>query len=224
MRKTPGWILVSLMVLILPAAAAAADPGWPGLRGPDFDGSVRDARLFPGESAGLKVGWKTPLGSGYSSMAVAGGRVVTMFADGERDVVAAFEMESGDELWRYAFAETYPGHDESHDGPISTPVLGGNRVFGLGPWGHLFAVNAENGKAIWTKHLVKDFESPKPHFGFTTSPLLVEDILVVEIGAPEGKAIAGFSAISERPAASIRRLKIESPLPPITTNLPSSQR
>ena len=138
MRKIPGWFLVNLMILSLPAASALADAGWPGLRGPDSNGAVHDARLFPGASAGLKVGWKRALGSGYSSVAVADGRVVTMFADGENDVVAAFDLESGDELWRYAFGETYPGHDGSHDGPISTPVIGGGRVFGLGPWGHLF--------------------------------------------------------------------------------------
>ena len=194
MRKTPGWFLVNLMILSLPAASVLADAGWPGLRGPDSNGAVHDARLFPSASAGLKVGWKRPLGSGYSSVAVADGRVVTMFADGENDVVAAFDMESGDELWRYAFAETYPGHDGSHDGPISTPVIGGGRVFGLGPWGHLFAVNAEDGKVLWTRHLVEDFESVTPHYGFATSPLLVEDILVLEMGAAEGKAVAGFSA------------------------------
>ncbi len=100
MRKIPGWFLVSLMILSLPAASALADAGWPGLRGPDSNGAVHDARLFPGASAGLKVGWKRALGSGYSSVAVADGRVVTMFADGESDVVAAFDLESGDELWR----------------------------------------------------------------------------------------------------------------------------
>lgn len=194
MRKMPRRIFISLSFLTLSAATAFAGAGWPGLRGPDFNGAVHAARLFPGESAGLKVSWKRPLGSGYSSMAVGDGRVVTMFADGEKDVLAAFDQESGDELWRYVIGKTYPGHDGSHDGPISTPTMGEGRVFGLGPWGHLFAVNAEDGKVLWTRHLVKDFESTKPHYGFATSPLLVEDTLVVEIGAAEGKAIAGFSA------------------------------
>ena len=76
-------------------------------------------------------------------LAVGEGRVVAMFADGDADLLAAFDPESGDELWRYRIADTYRGHDGSHDGPISTPLMAGDRVYGLGPRGHLFAVDAD---------------------------------------------------------------------------------
>ena len=52
----------------------------------------------------------------------------------------------------------------------------------------LFAVNADSGKEIWSTHLVDDHGSKKPHYGFTTSPLMAEGVLVVEIGAEDGKS------------------------------------
>nr|NIM01482.1 PQQ-binding-like beta-propeller repeat protein [Acidobacteriota bacterium]NIM63050.1 PQQ-binding-like beta-propeller repeat protein [Acidobacteriota bacterium]NIO59927.1 PQQ-binding-like beta-propeller repeat protein [Acidobacteriota bacterium]NIQ30994.1 PQQ-binding-like beta-propeller repeat protein [Acidobacteriota bacterium]NIQ86122.1 PQQ-binding-like beta-propeller repeat protein [Acidobacteriota bacterium] len=180
---------VSLFVL---AGSASADIDWPGLRGPHFDGSVRDATLTVSADTGLTVGWSRAIGSGYSSVAVANGRVVTMHVGGENDVVSAFDTTSGEELWRYEIGKTYVGHDGSHDGPISTPLLSGNRVFGLGAWGKLFALDAADGNEIWSTHLVDDHAAQKPHYGFTTAPILIDEVLVVQLGAEEGKAVAGF--------------------------------
>jgi len=180
------------LAFLLLASSSAALADWPGFRGPDSTGAATSAALFKDDGAGLAVGWKVALGSGYSSLAVADGRVVAMFAAGEHDAVAAFDQATGDELWRYEIAEAYNGHDGSHDGPISTPLIADGRVYGLGAWGHLFAVDAATGKPVWAKHIVDDLGAKKPHYGFTSSPLMSDGVLVVEIGNPEGKAIAGF--------------------------------
>ena len=176
----------------LTASAAMAGTPWPGLRGPNHDGSV-DAKLFEGDTASLEVAWKVDLGSGYSSVVVSGPRVVTLFADGDTDYIGAFDTESGKELWRYGFSETYPGHDGSHDGPISTPWVEGDKVYGLGPYGQLFALDVTTGKELWATDLSKDYEAPKPHYGFTSSPVVVGDVLVVQVGGGEGKSVAGFN-------------------------------
>ena len=181
-------LFCAFSALALPAQAA---DGWPGFRGPDSNGAV-DGLLLGDASSALAVGWKRALGSGYSSVVVGDGKVVAMFAAGDADVVAAFDVGSGDELWRYRIADAYKGHDGSHDGPISTPLIAGGRVFGLGAWGHLFAVDAANGKPVWTTQVVDDHGAVKPYYGFTSSPILVDGVLVVEIGAPEESAIAGF--------------------------------
>jgi len=186
--------MIGMSVLCgVPGTSFGAESGWPGLRGPSHDGAVRNARLFAGgDRAALALGWKRALGSGYSSVAAGDGRVVTMFASGDADVAAAFDAADGSELWRYRIGDAYKGHDGSHDGPISSPWLSGGRVYGLGPNGHLFALDAASGKVIWTKNLTEDLSAQKPHYGFATSPLLVDRVLVVEIGAGQGKAIAGF--------------------------------
>jgi enterochelin esterase-like enzyme/outer membrane protein assembly factor BamB len=187
------WLLPALAAVVAAPGAAAPD-SWPGLRGPDHAGGVLQASLFTGKETGLEIGWKRALGSGYSSVAVSGGKVVTMFADGEADVLAAFDTGSGEELWRYRVGDTYPGHDGSHDGPISTPLIGDGRVYGLGPRGHLFAVDLGTGEEIWAKDLVEDQQADPPYYGFGTTPALLDGVLVVEIGSPEGRAVAGFDA------------------------------
>ncbi len=64
----------------------------------------------PGEGPlALELRWKRDLGSGYSGIAVAEGLLVTVFEAGERDVVAAFDPESGEERWRYDLAPEVPG-------------------------------------------------------------------------------------------------------------------
>lgn len=200
MRGSRVWLSVAaglaLGALTLPLQAEPdnVEAGWPGFRGPRADGSVEGGRNFEKGTVGATIGWKHELGSGYSALAVGNEGVVATFASGDDDVLAAFDPETGEERWRYRIAKTYPGHDGSHDGPISTPCLSGGRVFGLGPWGHLFAVDGETGKPLWATHLVEDHGGKKPHYGFTSSPVLIDGVLVVGLGGEKEKAFAGFDA------------------------------
>jgi outer membrane protein assembly factor BamB len=185
--------------LLLAAASsipAAAGDVWPGLRGPSYDGAVRGARLFAGELDKLEITWKRELGAGYPVVAADDKRLVTAFQSGERDFLAAFDPGSGDELWRYDLDKAWAGHTGSHDGPIATPALADGRVFGLSPRGQLVALDAANGALLWRKHLVDDFGAEAPFYGFATSPLVAGEVVVVQIGAGEGKSIAGFDVAS----------------------------
>ncbi len=173
----------------LPASAT-----WPGLRGPSHDGAVHDAQLFKGDGGELAIGWKRELGSGYSVVTVDGQRIIAAFQAGTEDVVAAFDLEHGDELWRQAIGEAYKGHDGSHDGPIATPALAEGRVYVLSPAGGLFAFDAGNGRELWSLNLVEDLEAEAPFYGFSSSPLYVDGVLVVQIGAGEGKTFGGFDS------------------------------
>jgi outer membrane protein assembly factor BamB len=78
-----------------------------------------------------------------------GDRAYTLeLKDGVDDAVA-FDAQSGREVWRARIAETYRGHDGSHDGPIGTPAIDGNDLAALGPHGHLVMLNAIDGKERW---------------------------------------------------------------------------
>ncbi len=192
LRRRP--LTLALLLVAISARPAPADdvPEWAGFRGPGVDGVARDAGAL-GDFArlGLKVAWKTRIGSGYSGIAIAGGRAITQYADGASDVIAAFDAESGEKLWSYPFAETYAGHDGSHDGPIATPLVAGGRVVGLGPRGQLFALDLETGRELWKTHLVDDHGAKKPHYGFGTSPIAAGGLVILELGG-DGTAMAAF--------------------------------
>ena len=179
---------------LLAAAGLAGEPAdWPGLRGPSHDGAVRDAVLFPDGDPGLEVLWKRPIGPGYPVPVTDGEIVIAAFQSEGSDVVAAFDGATGDERWRYAVAEGHAGHTGSHDGPIATPALAEGRVFALGPRGDLVALDAQTGDLLWAKHLVDDLQAEAPYYGFASSPVVAGDVLVVEIGAGEGRTVAGFA-------------------------------
>ncbi|MEM7587911.1 MAG: PQQ-binding-like beta-propeller repeat protein [Acidobacteriota bacterium] len=190
-------LLAALTALLLgssafPAAAESQDGAqqWAGYRGPGVIGVAQD-ELSDFGKLGLKVAWKTEIGSGYSGIAVAEGKAVTMYSEGESDVMAAFDIRDGRKLWTYAFAPIYTGHDGSHDGPIATPLIADGRVFGLGPRGQFFGLDANTGRELWKRHLADDHGATKPHYGFGTSPILEGDTLLLQLGG-EGQAMAGF--------------------------------
>ena len=190
-RCRPVAALLALGVFAAVSPPAVADD-WPGFRGVNVDGISTERDVFPADGKfSLKIAWKVPLGSGYSSVAVAGGRVVTAFAAGDDDMLAAFSQKDGSELWRIKLDATYVGHDGSHTGPISTPLIAGDRVFALAPRGRLVAVGVADGKLLWESNLVNDFGAEKPHYGFTTSPLIENGVLIVALGSEEG-SIGGF--------------------------------
>jgi len=166
------------------------DAGWPGFRGATADGTT-GARAFSDAGIGLEVAWKRPIGTGYSGVSVGNGKIVTMFVDGEEDVIAAYDPANGEELWKFPIGPTYIGHDGSFDGPMSTPLIHGTLVIGLSGWGRLFALDMLAGEPVWSTDLVEDHGAVLPEYGFATSPLLHDGTLVVQIGAPDA-TIAGF--------------------------------
>jgi enterochelin esterase-like enzyme/outer membrane protein assembly factor BamB len=184
---TPALFLIAASILVNPARAqeraASATPR--------HDGSTTASR-FGADPGAMAVRWRAELGSGYSGVAVAAGRAVTMFSNGPSDVLAAFDTETGKETWRVTIAERHVGLDGSFDGPISTPVVAAGSAFALGPLGHLVAVDLADGRVQWRTDLRDLVKAPMPHYGFASSPLVAGGVLVVQVGAGGGQAIAGF--------------------------------
>jgi hypothetical protein len=196
------------------AAAAAVEREWPSLRGPRHDGSAAAGTRFGGSDGNMAIRWRARIGSGYSGVAVGSGRAVTMFADGGQDVAVAFAVASGKEAWRLTVSETLKGLDGSFDGPISTPVVADGRAFVLGPRGHLVAADLATGRVLWRADLVARDGARKPHYGFATSPIVVNGVLVAEIGGEAGRAAAGFDPATGRRlwTAGDDRVQYQSPV------------
>jgi outer membrane protein assembly factor BamB len=168
---------VATAATAVPPAPTLAE--WPGFRGPGRDGIVRGTRVATDWSATPPVVlWRRAVGPGWSSFAVAGNRVYTQEQRGDDEVVACYDASSGAPLWhhrdRARFWESNGGA-----GPRGTPTLSGGRVYALGGTGIVNALDAATGARVWSRNTASDTGAKVPMWGFSGSPIVVDDLVVV---------------------------------------------
>ena len=191
---------VAVCALLPLAGVTNAGAGdWPQWRGPNHDGSVSGQGVFDAGHFGLELAWKKPLGSGYSSISVADGRAVTMFSDGERDNLIALDAATGEELWRLPIAASYPALSTAAPGPAGTPTIHEGIVYALGPWGQLMAVGLDDGTLIWTRKIDEQGGAKRPRNGFTTTPTIAGDLVIVQTGGPGGYSLSAYDRLTGQP-------------------------
>ncbi len=176
-------------------AVSGGDRDWPQFRGMERGGVSQEKGLLDGwGESGPDMIWKKPLGSGFSGMTIAGGRLFTLFGGesdgGRREFAGSFDLETGSERWRVELGEEF--EDEFGNGPRATPTHEAGMVYALGSRGRLLALDADSGAVRWEKDFPADFGSEVPRWGFSSSPLVEGDLLLVEIGGGEGKAFAAL--------------------------------
>jgi outer membrane protein assembly factor BamB len=112
---------------------------------------------------------------------------------GEKDdasVVEAFSAAEGQPLWSSKVGKTGKTGCCSGPGPRCTPTVAKGLVFGVDQWGELVCVNAADGKEHWRKSYEKDFGGSRPEWGFSESPLVDGDQVIVTPGGPQGAIVA----------------------------------
>ncbi len=165
---------------------------WTQYLGPHRDGSIAAPKQF-GEQVTLERIWVKPLGSGFSGIVVGKGRLFTMHTAGEMDALSCFEAETGKLHWSYKYGSTFPKVGNSEPGPLSTPVLDGTWIYGLGAQGELFCLEASSGKLVWARNLVKELAAVPRIEGIASSPLISGDLLILNLGDQKDKGTAAFN-------------------------------
>jgi outer membrane protein assembly factor BamB len=181
---------LSVVVLCLSNVAAQRSVDWPQWRGPNRDGvSTETGLLKQWPTDGPPLVWKASgAGTGYSSLAVSGGRIFTMGVRGDREFVIAFDTASGKEIWAAPNGGVF--QNDRGNGPRGTPTVDGNRVYALGGNGDLSAVDASSGRVLWTMNILQKFGGSNPRWGISESPLVMGDKLLVNAGGPDASVIA----------------------------------
>ena len=177
--------------LALVAAGPVAALDWPQFRGVNRDGVSAETdlpRSWPAE--GPRVVWKRAIGEGYSGISVAGDRLYTMDSDGTAEYVLALEAGSGKEVWRVPAGPKLI--DSMGNGPRTTPTLDGGTVYAMGSHGRLLALKAADGAKIWEVDLPQAFGAKRPTWGYSGSPLIDGDLLILEVGGKDGKGVVAF--------------------------------
>ncbi len=176
----------------LVGSVLSAKAEWPQWRGPNRDGVSNEVGLLKVWPAnGPKVLWKVPIGEGFSGISVSQERVYTMFSKGDDEFVVCLDATDGGEIWRFRSDKNY--HEgQGGNGPRATPTIDGDLLFTISAHGKLYALNAGNGHTIWSHDLQQKFGSKMPRWGFSTSPLVDGELLLVEVGGKGEKSIVAF--------------------------------
>jgi outer membrane protein assembly factor BamB len=201
-------VLACVAVMSAPGQSPVRKPAplqgseWPQFRGPSLNG------LSP--EKGIRKDWKTrpPVvrwkvdltDDGYAGPCAAGGLVYIVDHVADKDVVRAFDVETGKERWRYAYeigseqwryTKTQPTQSV-YGFSRATPTVAKNRVYTLSREGHLNCLDARTGTLIWKRHLKYDLGGVIPVWGYTSPPMVYNGEVIVWPGG-EKTAIAALN-------------------------------
>lgn len=197
-----------LVIAIASHISIAGDGDWPHWRGPDRNGIVaEDSGWDSGGWPSKWPAWETNVGIGSTSPIVVDGRVYVMGWSGGQDTLLCLDAATGRRLWKTAYPAPKYGRHAAGDqglyaGIISTPEYDGQTgfLYTLGIDGQLNCWDPRRGGAkVWAKNLYDEYGVPRREkvgrssrrdYGYTTSPLVYHDWLVVEVGAPGGNLMA----------------------------------
>ena len=144
------WFLPLLCGLAAaPHSRLVAAQEWTQCRGPNRDGRVDDFSAPAAWPQKLKLKWRSEVGAGYSSPVVAKGKVHVHTRVAGCEVVSCLDNKTGKILWRKSYPapsiKNYRNAQSEGEGPYSTPVLSGGRLYTLGVTAILSCFDAETG-------------------------------------------------------------------------------
>ncbi len=174
-------LVVSVLGVVLAASAGLAAPGdaeWPGWLGPNRDGKSPDRGLLKSwPEGGPKLLWQADnIGVGFSSVAVAGGKV---YITGDRDgklVLSAFDLE-GKPLWNVDHGQGRGGPDGSR----ASPVVDGENLYLLNGHGLVGCFDAASGQKKWSR-TAKEFGGSPGGWGYAESVLIYKNLAIFKPG------------------------------------------
>jgi outer membrane protein assembly factor BamB len=177
-------------------AAAEAIPqvagDWIAFRGPERDGVIHGTTIATDWNAHPpEKRWRQRVGPAWSSVIIVGDRLFTQEQRGPQETVVCYRAEKGEELWVHEdtvrFDETVSGA-----GPRATPTFANGRLYTMGGTGILNCLDAATGTPHWKKDVTEIAGANPPMWGYSSSPLVVNDLVIAFAGGPNGKGLLAF--------------------------------
>jgi outer membrane protein assembly factor BamB len=184
--RIPTWLPLLLVAAVCPARAG----DWPQLLGPARDGRAAADERFPDTlaAAGPRRVWQRKAGPGYGGVVVAGGRAFLFHRVASAERLEALDAATGALLWSLDHPTTFAPQVGGNTGPLCTPVVAGDRVVTFGAQGVLTCADAVSGKRLWEVDTQRTFSAQEGYFGAGSTPLVIGDRVVVNVGGTRREA------------------------------------
>ena len=182
-----------------PISANAVTHDWKSFLGPSHNGTSTETKLLrPWPAAGPTLLWEMKKGTGYSSPAISGDRLVYFHRMGGQERVECLHPETGAKYWEFTYPTKFEDRYGYNNGPRASPVIDGDRVYTYGAEGKLHCLRLQTGQVHWKRDIAAEFKVPQDFFGTATTPLLHGENLIINIGAPNGPTVAAFNKVTGR--------------------------
>jgi outer membrane protein assembly factor BamB len=188
-------VLITWACLVfLSGDTIAQNSSWPQHLGPARNGiSPETGLLDTWPAGGPKEVWRVEGGVGMSGLAISGGRLFTLVQREDQQGVVAHDATTGAAIWRTAVAPAY--ENQMGDGPRATPTVSGHTVFAFTGEGILVALNASDGRLLWSHNTLQELSGQPADYGMACSPLVVGSLVTVTVGAPDA-TVAAYDTVS----------------------------
>ena len=137
--------------------------------------------------------WQQPIGGGWSGFAVKNNLAITQEQHDEEELITCYDLLTGRRIWSHAnqtrYATTIAG-----EGPRATPTISSNRVYTFGATGILDCLDLASGQRIWSRSAAAENDASLPEWGFSSSPLMVDDKVIVSVGGSENRSLVAYRA------------------------------
>ncbi|MBX7166164.1 MAG: PQQ-binding-like beta-propeller repeat protein [Pirellulales bacterium] len=172
---------------------------WPAFRGP-LGTSATDDVTVPCDwstTAPTNV-WQIPIGAGWSSFACVSGRLFTQEQRGTQELVCCYAADSGALIWQNACATRF-WDVVSGAGPRATPTYHDGKLFTYGAKAELRCLDASTGKLVWHHDLTQEVKAELPVWGFSNSPVVVGQVVIVYAGGEGDNGLLAFDRDTGEP-------------------------
>jgi outer membrane protein assembly factor BamB len=186
----------------IPPTLVAKPGDWAEFRGTNRRGEVHGMKIATDwESHPPKQVWRQRIGPAWSSMLILGDRLITQEQRGESEAVVCLDAATGREVWAHQYNARF-SDGQAGAGPRSSPSFADGRIYTLGGSGVLSCLESGSGKPCWSRDIVADSGAPLPMWGFSSSPLIVDGLVVVYAGGKGDKGLLAYHDKTGQPAWS----------------------
>lgn len=187
------WVLAAGMVGGVAGEERNGD--WPQFLGPHRNNTIEASGLTTkwGEG-GPPVRWEREVGAGYGAPSVRGDVLVLHDRSGNEERVQAMDAGTGERLWQYEYPSRFRDPYGYNNGPRCSPLLTTNRCYTFGAEGKLLCLDLTTGAPVWQRDTAADWDVPEAFFGVGSSPILLDNRLIVVVGGQPNAAVVALDA------------------------------